>query len=250
MSINTEQIQSLKNMFAVGYESAVHKFGKYFPSYFPDMFAGENHVNRYIKRFSHYFTLINAYGQQIADCGCGYGTVPILFCMFGARTVWGVESRKVMIDAFSKCINEISPQLTGIYPLRSDAEQLPFKSASIDVITSFDSISHMRNPERLFHEAQRVLRPGGRMLIVDGNSSLDMSHFYRHYAVWKHFEYSYKKVVHDENPEPYSLQRKNIIQNYAPNLSIKDTNKLTKITRGLWQPEIIQAVNEFKQSGS
>lgn len=45
-------------------------------------------------------------------------------------------------------------------------ERLPFADASFDAVLALFSINHMAEPERLVPEARRVLRPGGRLLIV------------------------------------------------------------------------------------
>jgi SAM-dependent methyltransferase len=45
-------------------------------------------------------------------------------------------------------------------------EALPFEAESFDVVTSFDSLEHWHHsPRALFAEIQRVLRPGGLLLI-------------------------------------------------------------------------------------
>ena len=46
------------------------------------------------------------------------------------------------------------------------AERLPFAAASFDVLLSLFSINHMAEPPRFIEEAGRVLRPGGRLLIL------------------------------------------------------------------------------------
>jgi SAM-dependent methyltransferase len=45
-------------------------------------------------------------------------------------------------------------------------ERLPFAPASFDAVLALFSINHMAEPARLVREARRVLRPGGRLLIV------------------------------------------------------------------------------------
>ena len=48
-----------------------------------------------------------------------------------------------------------------------DAQQLPFADASFDNIVMVDVLHHLERPIRFFREAQRVLKPGGRIVYVE-----------------------------------------------------------------------------------
>lgn len=52
------------------------------------------------------------------------------------------------------------------------AEELPFADASFDVVLMFEALYYVSEPDRFFHEARRVLRPGGDLLIVTANKDL------------------------------------------------------------------------------
>jgi SAM-dependent methyltransferase len=49
-------------------------------------------------------------------------------------------------------------------PLRAAAEQLPVRTASLDLVTAFNCVHHLDLP-RFLASAARVLRPGGRLFI-------------------------------------------------------------------------------------
>jgi SAM-dependent methyltransferase len=51
--------------------------------------------------------------------------------------------------------------------LVADALALPFAGASIDNLIGTDCLHHLPHPDRLFTEAIRVLRPGGRLILVE-----------------------------------------------------------------------------------
>ncbi len=51
--------------------------------------------------------------------------------------------------------------------LVADAQFLPFGPASFDNIVMFDVLHHIEFPRRFFAEAARVLRPGGRIIMVE-----------------------------------------------------------------------------------
>lgn len=48
-----------------------------------------------------------------------------------------------------------------------DAHNLPFKFESLDSIVLFDVLHHLQAPALFFHEAERVLRPGGRIIFME-----------------------------------------------------------------------------------
>lgn len=55
---------------------------------------------------------------------------------------------------------------------RLDAENLPFAGASFDVVILCEALYLLPRPERFLLEARRVLRSGGRLLIVSANKDL------------------------------------------------------------------------------
>ena len=48
-----------------------------------------------------------------------------------------------------------------------DAQSLPFADASFDNIVMLDVLHHIERPVRFFREASRVLRPGGRIVMLE-----------------------------------------------------------------------------------
>lgn len=48
-----------------------------------------------------------------------------------------------------------------------DAQRLPFRSACISNILGLDVLHHLASPVRFLKEAERVLRPGGRLILVE-----------------------------------------------------------------------------------
>ena len=60
----------------------------------------------------------------------------------------------------------------GIKFIHGDAEKLPVEDASFDAVVNLLSFHHYPNPSRAAAEFRRVLRPGGRLVLVafDRNS--------------------------------------------------------------------------------
>lgn len=51
--------------------------------------------------------------------------------------------------------------------LRADAQQLPFRDAMFDNIVMIDVLHHLPTPKTFFQEAERILRPGGRIVMIE-----------------------------------------------------------------------------------
>ncbi|MEA2705101.1 MAG: hypothetical protein QOD63_3046 [Actinomycetota bacterium] len=49
----------------------------------------------------------------------------------------------------------------------ADAQALPFADASLDAVVGVDVLHHVEFPARFLAEAQRTLRPGGRVVLVE-----------------------------------------------------------------------------------
>jgi SAM-dependent methyltransferase len=49
----------------------------------------------------------------------------------------------------------------------ADAQALPFQDSCFDNIVAVDVLHHVERPQRFFSEAERVLRPGGRIILVE-----------------------------------------------------------------------------------
>lgn len=60
-----------------------------------------------------------------------------------------------------------------------DAHELPFSKNSFDNIVLFDVLHHLREPAPFFYEARRVLRPKGRIIIMEPYVSCSSFFVYR-----------------------------------------------------------------------
>jgi ubiquinone/menaquinone biosynthesis C-methylase UbiE len=101
------------------------------------------------------------------DAGCGTGFLSFELAGRGHR-VTGVDFAPGMIaEARRKATERALP----VRFEEGDAEQLPFPAASFDLVISRHVLWTLPHPEAAIDEWKRVLRPGGRLVIVD--SQLD-----------------------------------------------------------------------------
>ena len=100
----------------------------------------------------------------IADLGAGEGAFALLLAQ-RAKKVIAVDSSEKMID-----VGRDHAQRIGIKNIDfriGDMEELPIRSASVDCVFFSQSLHHALHPQRALEEAARILRPGGRIVILD-----------------------------------------------------------------------------------
>ncbi len=104
----------------------------------------------------------NFKGKRLLEIGCGLGTDLLQFARAGAE-VTGVDLTPASIELVKKRF--------ALYGLNvkaqvADAEHLPFSDSSFDVVYSFGVLHHTPNTQQAIDEIYRVLKPGGRIIIM------------------------------------------------------------------------------------
>jgi ubiquinone/menaquinone biosynthesis C-methylase UbiE len=101
----------------------------------------------------------------VLDIGCGPGAA--------VRAVAGTVERVVGVDRSGPMIEiarRRSREVPNVEFAVGAAEALPFPDASFDRVWTIHSFHHWEDPARGIDEVLRVLRPGGRFLIVESES--------------------------------------------------------------------------------
>jgi SAM-dependent methyltransferase len=75
-----------------------------------------------------------------------------------------------------------------------DALATPFDDESFDFVVCSNMIHHVAHPLIIFREIERILKPGGRLIVQEVNASLTMRFLLR---VMRHEGYSYEPNVFD-----------------------------------------------------
>lgn len=100
----------------------------------------------------------------IADLGCGEGALTQLLAR-RARRVIGVDSSGKMIAYAAESARRNG--LTNVAFRLGDLESPPVRAASVDVAIFSQSLHHAEHPPQALSAARRMLKPGGRIVILD-----------------------------------------------------------------------------------
>ena len=104
-------------------------------------------------------------GREVADLGAGEGALTLLLARF-ARRVTAVDASPAMLREVERRAREAG--LAGaVRVAEGDLEELPLKAGTCDAAFLSQALHHAARPERAVAEAARVLRPGGRLIVLD-----------------------------------------------------------------------------------
>ncbi|RKE79258.1 class I SAM-dependent methyltransferase [Rhizobium sp. AG855] len=107
----------------------------------------------------------NGEGRAALDLACGTAVVSHLLDDLGFQ-VTGLDWSEPMLE---RARTKAATRGRKIRFLMGDAERTMEPDASYDVITNRHLVWTLVDPLSCFHEWHRVLKPGGRLLVVDGD---------------------------------------------------------------------------------
>lgn len=105
---------------------------------------------------------------RISDLGCGVG----------ASLFYIVSRLQEPKPAFGLTLSPVQARLADQYAKKANLKKnivfaegdftaVPLPNESLDAIYSVEAVVHAPEPERYFHEANRLLRRGGKLILVD-----------------------------------------------------------------------------------
>ncbi|MGD9689555.1 MAG: bifunctional demethylmenaquinone methyltransferase/2-methoxy-6-polyprenyl-1,4-benzoquinol methylase UbiE [Phycisphaerales bacterium] len=104
--------------------------------------------------------------DEVLDCACGTGDLTRLFAAAGARRVVGLDFTAEMLDLARRKPTPPRAQAPISY-IHGDALRLPFPNASFNVVSIAFGIRNVADPALALREFRRVLRPGGRLVVLE-----------------------------------------------------------------------------------
>ena len=99
---------------------------------------------------------------MVGDLGCGTGETSATLAPF-VNHIIAVDASAAMLQAARKRLQSFD----NVDLRRGDLEALPIDDARLDAATMMLVLHHVASPGAAIADAARVLKPGGRLLIVD-----------------------------------------------------------------------------------
>jgi ArsR family transcriptional regulator len=102
----------------------------------------------------------------IADLGAGEGTISQLMAQ-RAKKVIAIDNSEKMVEFGAELARK-----HGIANLEyrcGDIEEIPIRSGTVDLAFFSQALHHATHPEHAIAEAWRILKPGGRIAVLDLN---------------------------------------------------------------------------------
>ncbi len=102
-------------------------------------------------------------GACLLDLCCGTGDLALAFARTGVR-VAGADFAAPMLPRARAKARRLGLAVPWV---RADAQALPWADASFDGLSIAFGIRNVEDPQRALRECRRVLRPGGRLAVLE-----------------------------------------------------------------------------------
>ena len=101
------------------------------------------------------------------------------------------------IDPYEAAIKFAKKQYPHINFVKAEAEKLPFKNNQFDLILCYETIEHVRNPQKAIFEMKRVLKKRGKFILAMDSGTFAFQ------IIWFVWERTYGRAWQKAHLNPY-----------------------------------------------
>ncbi len=104
---------------------------------------------------------------RVADIGTGTGVLALELAALGLEVI-GIDRSRGMLETAREKWSAVEAHYAGDVRFEDgDAHALPLDDESVDAAFAHMVLHSLESPEKALHEMARVVRPGGRVVVVD-----------------------------------------------------------------------------------
>jgi ubiquinone/menaquinone biosynthesis C-methylase UbiE len=212
-------------------------------------------LDKYLRYYLDLFELADRppQGLKVLEVGSGFGLGLVAVAVLGADEANGVEIVPWQVEFALKARETLSDDLPQrVKPVVGTATDLPYAADTFDVVLSLEAVSHYLDYDPFLDEAHRVLRPGGVLVISDGNNGLNPLIRRKTRRIWASHEVD-PRTDHVERPDSPWLfvpKRERIVTETDPSLAPDVAHDLALRTSGMVRSQIEEAVRTYADRGT
>ena len=215
-------------------------------------YHGDLREPRLLEQFVRYhddmlrFADFNPDDKAVLEVGSGFGLVLVWLAARGARA-HGIEIVPWMVDDVRTYVARLPVEISDRITVRhGTASKVPYDASSFDLVLAIEAVSHLLEYEPFLDEAHRLLRRGGKLLVIDGNNGLNPLIRRQCEHIWAGHE---RDVVDDQDPWLFVPKRQRIIEENFPQLEATEAHALALRTAGMVREQIVDAVRDYLGGG-
>ena len=179
--------------------------------------------------------------KKVLDAGTGTGFISIILAELG-YDVSGIDFSDGMMKFARDKTKEKGLNIDFIV---GDVENLEFDDGIFDCVTARYVLWTLPHPEKALKEWMRIVRPGGKIIVVDGkwtSKKMRVRISKTNYSIYRYIKSgknpltdNYKKDVNLGLPNPHGIEKEDILRCFAKagltNINVQNLNIIREIQR-------------------
>jgi Methylase involved in ubiquinone/menaquinone biosynthesis len=193
-----------------------------------------------------YIARIGALTGHVLDLAAGFGVTAICLRSLGIERITCMDLVETKVSTARKLANLV--QSEGMSFMLGNAINTSFEDNSFDGVLIKDAASHFSHPSSVYAEVARILRPGGRLVIVEDRNALNSGVRIATQQIWETSETgSPEELAQFGMQKSFTQMRIEYLMRRFPDLDSLTVNTLAKQTRGYTYNMLDRVVHSVRE---
>ena len=238
-------LNRLRSIFSLEESTIARLLDPDFSRYFRHMLNNPAAFDTYFEEIE-YIARIGALAGHVLDLAAGFGVTAICLRSLGIERITCMDLVETKVNSARKLGKLV--QADGITFTRGNALNTSFDENSFDGVLIKDAASHFSHPSSVYAEVARILRPRGRLLILDDRNALNSSVRFATQQMWETSETgSREELARLGMKKSFTQMRLEYLMRRFPDLDSLTVNTLANRTRGHTYDMLDRVVNAIRE---